>query len=107
MTTPLSVLSFGFSPAAGLKGGQFDRKRNFGLAGSHTRIKSEYRLSINEYRMSKDCILSILLKELSKAKLTFDILRFACFKIDKAKRHHYSMFSVGRSMFSLFAVPTT
>jgi hypothetical protein len=30
-----------FSPAAGLKGDPFDRKRNFGLAGSHTRIKSE------------------------------------------------------------------
>ena len=26
------------------------------------------------------------------------MLRFACFKIDKAQRHQYSMFDVGRSM---------
>jgi NADH:ubiquinone oxidoreductase subunit 4 (subunit M) len=39
-------------------------------------------------------------------------LRFACFKIDKAKRHQYSTFDVGRSMldvrcsmFNLFTVP--
>jgi hypothetical protein len=26
---------------------------------------------------------------------------FTCFKIDKAKRHQYSMFDVGRSMFDV------
>jgi hypothetical protein len=31
----------------------------------------------------------------------FDILRFACFKIDKAQRHQYSTFDVGRSMFDV------
>ena len=29
------------------------------------------------------------------------ILRFACYKIDKAKRHQYSTFDVGRSMFDV------
>jgi len=28
-------------------------------------------------------------------------LRFACFKIDKAQRHQYSTFDVGRSMFDV------
>jgi len=32
------------------------------------------------------------------------ILRFACCKIDKAKRHHYSTFDVGRSMFDVQSV---
>jgi hypothetical protein len=32
----------GVSAAAGLKSGQFDRKRNFGLAGSQTCIKNEH-----------------------------------------------------------------
>ena len=50
-------------------------------------------MTIDECRMSKECILpvvsfcverSILLKGLSKAKPFFEILRFACFKIDKA-----------------------
>jgi hypothetical protein len=33
-------------------------------------------MSNTEYRMSKECILSILLKGLSKAKPSFEILRF-------------------------------
>ena len=37
--------------------------------------KREYRISNNECRMSKECILSIL-KRLSKAKPSFEILRF-------------------------------
>ena len=40
-------------------------------------------------------------KRPGKAELPFDILRFACFKIDKAQRHQYSMFDVGRSMFNV------
>jgi hypothetical protein len=28
-------------------------------------------------------------------------MRFACFKIDKAQRHQYSTFDVGRSMFDV------
>jgi hypothetical protein len=28
----------------------------------------------------------------------------ACFKIDKAQRHHYSTFDVGRSMFDVQSV---
>ena len=32
------------------------------------------------------------------------ILRFACFKIDKAQRHQYSTFDVGRSMFDVQSV---
>jgi hypothetical protein len=57
-----------FSPAAGLKSGQFDRERNFEKANI-------------EYRMSKECILSISEKtERSDSILRnslFDILRFA------------------------------
>jgi len=36
--------------------------------------------------------------------LLFSILRFVCFKIDKAQRHQYSMFDVGRSMFDVQSV---
>ena len=35
------------------------------------------------------------------ANLLFEFLRFACFKIDKAQRHQYSTFDVGRSMFDV------
>jgi hypothetical protein len=38
----------------------------------------------------------------ARAKLPFEILRFACFKIDKAYRHQYWTFEVGRSICSLF-----
>jgi hypothetical protein len=37
----------------------------------------------------------------SRAILPFGIQWFACFKIDKAQRHPYSMFDVGRSMFNV------
>jgi len=47
---------------------------------------------------------TINLKRLSKAKLPFEILRFACFKIDKAQRHQYWTFDVGRSMFDVKSV---
>jgi hypothetical protein len=40
----------GVSAAAGRRNGQFDRKRDFGLTASHTRIKK--RISNTEYRMS-------------------------------------------------------
>jgi len=43
-------------------------------------------------------------KRLCKAKPPFEILRFACFKIDKAQRHQYSTFDVGRSMFDVQSV---
>jgi hypothetical protein len=46
------------------EGGQFDQRKN---------SKSEYRISNNEYRMSKEGILSIL-KRLSKATPPFDFL---------------------------------
>ncbi len=36
-----------------------------------------------------------------RANSPFEILRFACFKIDKAQRHQYSTFDVGRSMFDV------
>ena len=39
-----------FSAAAGRRNGQFDRKRDFGLTATHTRIKK--RISNTEYRMS-------------------------------------------------------
>jgi hypothetical protein len=45
-----------------------------------------------------------LKKRLSKAKLPFEILRFDCFKIDKAQRHQYSTFDVGCSMFDVQSV---
>ena len=40
----------------------------------------------------------------ARTKPLFDILRFACFKIDKAQRHQYSTFDVGRSMFDVQSV---
>jgi len=40
-----------------------------------------------------------------RRRLRFSILRFACFKIDKAQRHQYSTFKVGRSMFDVQSVP--
>ena len=38
----LEVWDSSFSAAAGQKNGQSNRKRDFGIAGSHTNIKSEY-----------------------------------------------------------------
>jgi hypothetical protein len=40
----------------------------------------------------------------ARRRLRFSVLRFACFKIDKAKRHQYSTFDVGRSMFDVQSV---
>jgi len=36
--------------------------------------------------------------------LLFSVLRLACFNIDKAQRHQYSTFDVGRSMFDVQSV---
>ncbi len=39
-------------------------------------VKANRRISNNEYRMSKECILPILYERLSAAKPPFEILRF-------------------------------
>jgi hypothetical protein len=64
----------GVSPAAGPKSGQFDRSRSSEKANPPKADK--YRISNNECRMSKGCILSIF-KRLSKAKPSFEIPRLA------------------------------
>jgi hypothetical protein len=40
----------------------------------------------------------------ARANLPFEIVRFACFKIDKAQRHQYWTFDVRRSMFDVQSV---
>jgi hypothetical protein len=62
---------FGFQVSA-----QPPAKKTAGLIEKETLKKREYRMSNNECRMSKECILSIL-KRLSEAKPSFEILRFA------------------------------
>ena len=42
-----------------------------------------------------------LKKRLSKVNQPFEILRFACLKIDKESRQQYWMFDVGRSIFDV------
>jgi hypothetical protein len=51
-----------FSAAASRESGISDRKRNSGSVGF---AKNEYRIPNNEFRMSKECILSIFIKGLS------------------------------------------
>jgi hypothetical protein len=40
----------------------------------------------------------------ARANLLIEIMLFAYFKIDKAQRHQYSTFDVGRSMFDVQSV---
>jgi len=53
--------------------------------------------------LKKDCATRGAGDCAARADLHFEILRLACFKIDIAQRHHYSMFDVGRSMFDVQA----
>ena len=67
----------GVSPAAVLKSGQLNRKRNFKKANPPKADK--YRIMNVESsgrQVLKECIQSVLLKGLSEAKPPFEILRF-------------------------------
>jgi hypothetical protein len=59
-----SLYQFHPSPAAGLKGGQFNRKRDFGLAKFIKKANIEYRIMNIEpssgRQVSKECILTFL-----------------------------------------------
>jgi hypothetical protein len=68
----------GFSLAAGSHGDPFDRKRDFGFATSHWRMKK--RISISEYRLSnvegRNSIEIYGFERQSVAIPSFNILRF-------------------------------
>jgi hypothetical protein len=65
-------MKFHTSGAAGLKSGQFDRERNFGLVLQINVfilvLKSEYRIMNIECRISKEGILSILINLKDRAQ---------------------------------------
>ena len=61
-------------------------------------------MNIEHANVQHRIMYSVNLKKLSNAKPPFEILRFACFKIDKAQRYQYSTFDVGRSMFDVQSV---
>ena len=67
------------------------------------RFKTFYE-TINIERPTSNNVFCQFKKRLSKANLPFEIQWIACFKTDKAQRHQYSTFDVGRSMFSVQSV---
>jgi hypothetical protein len=78
-----------------------------------THANVEHRTSNVERRMNVFCLFKNRFREAIPSFvirysifdiLRFSILRFVCFKIDKAQRHQYSMFDVGRSMFDVQSV---
>jgi hypothetical protein len=76
------------------------RRRPKKTAGLIEKKTNERRTSNTRTSNIEYCILSFF-KRLGKASLPFENLRFGCFKIDKAQRHQYWMFDVGRSMFDV------
>jgi hypothetical protein len=121
----------GFSPIADCRGGQFNRKRNvdntvlykrrlwprassliikkpchFGVVSREVFTKNERRTS-NIERPTSNNVFCQLKKGCAKqnhpSRLVrlWRILRFAYFRFDKAQRHQYSTFEVGRSMFDV------
>jgi len=77
-------------------------------------LKNEHRTS-NIERPTSNNVFCQFKKRLNKttspdwlrrprANLLIEILRFACFKIDKAERHQYWTFDVGCSMFDVQSV---
>ncbi len=53
---------------------------------------------MNIERLTSNNVFCHFIKRLNKTVLPFENMLFACFKIDKAQRHQYWMFEVGRSM---------
>jgi hypothetical protein len=81
--------------AAGLKSGQFDRNRNKRTSNI------ERPTSNNEFCQFEKRATCGASACAVRANIPLEILRFACLKIDKAQRHQYSAFDVGRSMFDV------
>ena len=97
-------LKFHKSGAAGQKNGQFNRKKNWWTPNI------ERPTSNNVFCQFKidGASLVLRMKGLRRPRviLPFEILQssillFSRFKIDKAQRHQYSTFDVGRSMFNV------